>query len=191
TLDEADNDLPRFLAYLARAVADALADEPAPEAPELFALLGGCTAPFALFLDEMELIRDSAVLAWIRQLIANLPASGRLLIGSRNQPELGLGRLRARGELLEIVPEQLRFSDSEADLFLRQRRRLELQPEQLRSLLSRTEGWPAALWLASVAIEQRGDAAPVIAGFAGSEHAISDWLAEDVLARQPVELREF
>jgi LuxR family maltose regulon positive regulatory protein len=192
TLDEADNDLPRFVAWLTQALRAAwVPDEEMIDEPGLAALLSRCDGPFALFLDEMELIRDSGVLALVRQLITLLPANARLLIGSRSQPEIGLGRLRARGELLEIMPAQLRFSDQEAEQFLRQRRQLTLRPEQVQSLLNRTEGWPAALWLASVAIEQRGDAGPFIAGFAGTDAAISDWLAEDVLARQPDEVRDF
>lgn len=208
TLDESDNDLPRFLSYLTRALRDSLqagdthatseksADSPAVMEMQINGLLHQNDAPIVLFLDEMEVIRDAAVLAFIRQLITRLPANARLIIGSRNAPEVGLAKLRAHAQLIEVAPEQLRFSAREADVFLMQRRRLDLRPEHVQSLLKSTEGWPTALWLASVALERRShgerfNAEQFIAGFAGSDATVSDYLAEDVLAGQPDDIHDF
>jgi LuxR family maltose regulon positive regulatory protein len=203
-LDEADNDLPRFLSYLLVALKNHLRLESDPndweadlpsDAGQLTAhvtnRLGQSDLPFVLFMDEVEVIRDPAVLAFIKQMTTRLPASARLVLGSRMVPEIGLARLRAHGELLEVVPEQLRFSSDEAGLFLVQRRGLSLKPEQVQSLLRSTEGWPTALWLASVALERRTDADAFIAGFAGSATTVADYLAEDVMASQPAEVRDF
>jgi LuxR family maltose regulon positive regulatory protein len=203
-LDEADNDLPRFLSCMLVAIKNQLQPESTLQADdadvssdagqltlELAKRLGQSNVPFALFLDEVEVISDPAVLAFIKQLIARLPANSRLVLGSRCVPDIGLGRLRAHAELLEVVPEQLRFSDDEAKLFLTQRRGLKLKPEQVQSLLRSTEGWPTALWLASVALERRTNAEEFIAGFAGSSAAITEYLADDVMAGQPAEIREF
>jgi len=203
-LDEADNDLPRFLSYLLVAIKNQLMPEsrlPEDDADlsadagrltlELADRLGRSNAPLVLFLDEVEVISDPAVLAFIKQLVTRLPANARLVFGSRSIPDIGLGRLRAHTELLEVVPQQLRFSDAEAKVFLTQRRGLRLKPEQVQSLLRSTEGWPTALWLASVALERRADAEEFIAGFAGSSAAVTEYLAEDVMAGQPAEIREF
>lgn len=202
SLDEADNDLPRFLSYMSIALSNQTPTEVAPAAVSAVMDTGELTAhltnqlihgsaPFVLFLDEIEVIRDPAVLAFIRQLITRLPTNTRLVLGSRNIPEVGLARLRAHAELLEILPEQLRFSAEEAQLFLTQRRGLPLKPEQVQKLLRSTEGWPTALWLASVALERRTDAEQFIAGFAGSDAAVADYLADDVLAGQSDDVRDF
>jgi LuxR family transcriptional regulator, maltose regulon positive regulatory protein len=201
-LDEADNDLPRFLSYLLVALKQHLRADHTLDGMEsdldtgyvttlLTNQLGERDAPFVLFLDEIEVIRDPTVLAFIKQMAARLPRNARLILGSRTFPDLGLGKMRAHGELLEVTPEQLRFSADEAQLFLTERRGLALRPEQVIRLLRSTEGWATALWLASVALERRTDTDDLISGFAGSATAIAEYLAEDVMAGQPEHVRDF
>lgn len=204
TLDDADNDPPRFLTYFALALRDILAAAPGDAeriqkddhaASELAVMLmeriSRHREPFVMFLDEFEALRNAAVLALIAQAFERLPVGALVVIGSRSVPEVGLARLRARGQLLEIDPSQLRFSPEETGSFLTQRRGLVLGAEQVKRLHLTTEGWVAALWLASVALERRPDAEAFISGFAGSNAAIADYLAEDVFAGQPQEIRGF
>jgi LuxR family transcriptional regulator, maltose regulon positive regulatory protein len=196
TLDRADNDRSRFLVSLGTAVT-ALGRGREPEArgiprgpvPEL-AREG---LPFALFLDDLELIQESAVLDVLKEVIAHLPRYGRLVIGSRSLPALGLGRLRALGQLLEIDTEWLRFSRDETAAFLRQRVGTRLSEGAISRLYEKTEGWAAALWLVSLALERRpgGEGDHFIESFSGSSSAVTAYLAEDVLARQPPEVRDF
>src|SRR5690606_27065155 len=117
-------------------------------------------------------VQNPAVAAIVAELIEQLPRGAQVIMGSRGVPELGLGRLRARGRLLEIDPSHLRFSESEADGFLRRQRRLELAPEDVRRLHRSTEGWAAALWLASVSLENRAEPGSFIASFSGSNAAV-------------------
>jgi len=203
-LDEADNDLPRFLSYLLVALKQHLRAGHALEEMEsgldpdtgyvttlLANQLGEHDAPFVLFVDELEVIRDPSVLAFIKQMAARLPGNARIVLGSRTFPEIGLATMRAHGNLLEVTPEQLRFSADEARRFLIEQRGLTLRPEQVSRLLRSTEGWATALWLASVALERRSDTEDLIAGFAGSATAIAEYLAEDVMAGQPEHVRDF
>jgi len=225
TLDRADNDLPRFLRGLHAALLQIVVDAPASEAPlDLLEALARHEAPFALFLDDFELITEPAVLGLVREMLDRLPRGGRLVLGSRSLPDLGLGRLRAAGQLLEIDAERLRFSLDETRRFFTLRHRLgraageaaasangthagtpptsassttteqDLQGH-LPELHRKTEGWIAALWLASMALDaviaRRGSVAEFIAQFSGSNRAVADYLAEDVLARQTPELRDF
>jgi LuxR family maltose regulon positive regulatory protein len=203
-LDEADNDLPRFLSYLVVALKgqlspdprlDGLDSQPAFDAGFVKSLLTSQLdqreAPFVLFLDELDVIRDPAVLGFIKQISVRMPGNTRLVLGSRTFPDIGLGKLRAHGELFEVAPEQLRFSTDEARLFLTQRRGLTLGADQVQKLVRSTEGWPTALWLASVALERHSNAEDFIAGFAGSATAVAEYLAEDVMAGQPAEVRDF
>ncbi|OYU95855.1 MAG: helix-turn-helix transcriptional regulator, partial [Burkholderiales bacterium PBB5] len=152
-------------------------------------------APFALFLDDFELITEPAVLGLVREIIDHLPRRGQLVLGSRSLPDLGLGRLRAAGALLEIDTEALRFSLAETQRFLQRPAEPagSLPGGWLDELHRKTEGWVAALWLASMALDaviaRRGSVAEFIAQFSGSNRAVADYLAEDVLARQSPDVR--
>lgn len=192
TLDRADNDVPRFLVCLAEAVARMAADDFGSGAPlDAMDTLARHTSPFVLFLDDFELIQEPAVLGLVREIIDNLPRRGQLVIGSRALPDLGLGRLRARGQLVEVDAEHLRFSLDETTEFFRLRGGPPLPPRVLEQLHGKTEGWVAALWLASMALERHGAGSDFIERFSGSNRAIADYLAEDVLAHQSHEAREF
>ena len=205
TLDSADNDASRFLACLAGAVAGMTAERGSGEAEiaadsgrtpgevalDIMARLAAHPTPFALFLDDFEAVQEPTVLRLVREILDNLPRRGQLVIGSRGLPDLGLGRLRARGQLLEIDAAQLRFSLSETTEFFTQRRQLPLPEEDLSQLQRKTEGWIAALWLASVALERREERSAFISRFSGSNEAVADYLAEDVLGHQPPHVRAF
>jgi len=193
TLDTADNDVPRFLNCLAEAVARLeIADEATAAADaDAVALLARDGPPFALFLDEFEVLQSPAVVGLLREVIERLPRNGRLVIGSRSLPDVGLGRLRVRGQLLEIGIDVLRFSLAETEEFLRLRGLPALAPEALQLLHARTEGWIAALLLASMALDRPDDPADFIQRLSGSGGAIAEYLAEDVLGRQPPDVREF
>lgn len=201
TLDRADNDVGRFLAGLIAALAPLIpglprTDDGEPGSPDQVALalidrVAAHPAPFALFCDDFEAVQNPAVAAIMAELIEQLPRGAQVIMGSRGVPELGLGRLRARGRLLEVEPAHLRFSEAEADGFLRRLRGLALGPEDVRRLHRSTEGWAAALWLASVSLESRAEPSSFIAGFSGSNAAVVDYLVEDVLARQSEDVRDF
>ena len=229
TLDRTDNDLPRFLACLRQAVAlivaTGLGDAPASEAPlALVDALARHDTPFALFLDDFELITEPAVLGLVREIINHLPRGGQLVLSTRSLPDLGLGRLRAAGQLLEIDTDHLRFSLDETLQFFALRglgaggsanlansataatsatsanttttaSEASALVAQVGHLHRKTEGWIAALWLASMALDavinRHGSVADFIHQFSGSNRAVADYLAEDVLARQTPEIRGF
>ncbi len=207
TLERTDNDMARFLDCLRQAVAQIVGGAPrgsaGADAPlAMVETLARHGAPFALFLDDFELITEPAVLGLVREIIEHLPRRGQLVLGSRSLPELGLGRLRAAGHLLEIDTELLRFSREETHHFLALHRpgadagALPADwATQIDHLHRKTEGWVAALWLAAMALDslisRQGSVAEFIAQFSGSNRAVADYLAEDVLARQSDEVRSF
>lgn len=204
TLDEADNDVSRFLWYLNAAVSRLTEDDQEiPSLSECAVMSSGDAAlgivarlsehqsAFALFLDDFERIQDSAVLGLIREIVEHLPRRGQFVIGSRNLPELGLGRLRARGQLLEIAARQLRFSVEETTDFLVSRRQLALTQEDLLKIHDRTEGWVTGLWLASLALEGHPSPENFIERFSGADQTIADYLAYDVLELQTEPVRQF
>lgn len=204
TLDEADNDVSRFLWYLNSAVSELTEDgKDTPSFSDCAVMSSGDAAlgiaarlsehqsSFALFLDDLERIKNSAVLELIREIMEHLPRRGQFVVGSRNLPELGLGRLRARGQLLEIDAHQLRFSVEETTDFLITRRQLALTQDALIKIHDRTEGWVTALWLASLALEGHHSPESFIERFSGANQTIADYLAYDVLELQSETVKKF
>src|SRR6266566_6338271 len=114
-----------------------------------------------------------------------------LLIASRTDPPLPLARLRGRGELAEIRAADLRFTPDEAAAYLNEVMGLVLTARDVAALEGRTEGWIAALQLAALSMQGREDTAAFIDGFAGDDRYIVDFLAEEVLQRQPEPVQHF
>ena len=68
---------------------------------------------------------------------------------------------------------------------------LDLTAADLAALEARTEGWVAALQLAALSLRDRDDRTRFIAGFAGDDRFVVDYLADEVLSRQPDPVRRF
>jgi len=113
------------------------------------------------------------------------------VLATREDPPLPLGRLRARGQLAELRAGELRFSDEETSAFLNNALGLGLSVEDIERLQMRTEGWPAALYLAALTLRGRSDPSSVIEAFAGDDRHVVDYLTGEVLARQVPELQTF
>jgi hypothetical protein len=107
-----------------------------------------------------------------------------MVTASWADPALPLARWRARGELAEIRAAELRFTSDEAAAYLTAMMGLHLSAREVAALEGRTEGWIAALQLAALLMQGRDDVAGFIAGFAGGDCYVVDYLAEEVLARQ-------
>ena len=119
------------------------------------------------------------------------PPGLHVVIASRADPALPLARWRARGELAEIRAAELRFTPDEAAAYLNEMMGLQLTARDVAALEGRTEGWIAALQLAALSMQGRDDVAGFIAGFAGDDRYVVDYLAEEVLQRQPDRVQAF
>ncbi|WP_206047163.1 hypothetical protein, partial [Noviherbaspirillum denitrificans] len=201
TLDAGDNDLERFMSCIeqafvqmqrtattVRTLFDARLRQ---DSFDLADALASAPPPFTLILDEFEHLHNPAVLAVVQQVIDLLGPQQRLVIGSRVQAALPVGRLRARQQLLEIDAAQLRFTPEETRQFLCDRRGLSLDQAAVEKLHDITGGWAAALWLASLALEGSEDPRRTLQTFSGSHASIASYLAEDVLSRKPKHLQDF
>jgi LuxR family maltose regulon positive regulatory protein len=118
-------------------------------------------------------------------------AQAHLVVSTREDPALPLARLRAGGELVEVRAADLRFTLEEAAAYLNDVAGLDLAASDIATLEGRTEGWIAALQLAALTMQGRDDVAGFIAGFAGDDRHIVDYLVEEVLGRQPADVRSF
>jgi LuxR family transcriptional regulator, maltose regulon positive regulatory protein len=142
-------------------------------------------------LDDYHLAESVEIATGMAFLVDHLPPQLRLVIGTRADPALPLSRLRARGELVEIRASDLRFTREEVSSYLNDLNELDLTTADLATLESRTEGWVAALQLAALSLRDRDDRTSFIAGFAGDDRFVVDYLVEEVLSQQPEDVRRF
>ncbi|TFC51217.1 LuxR C-terminal-related transcriptional regulator [Cryobacterium shii] len=202
SLDEGDNDPSRFLTYLVGALqradpalgSESLTLSPASIEPALTGLINDVAqspAEIILVLDDFQLIEEKTIRDALVFFLDHLPSNLHLAVASRSDPLLPVARLRAGGELTELRAADLRFTPDEAAAFLSQMAGLELSPEDVAALESRTEGWIAGLQLAALSMRDRSDVSGFIRGFTGSNRFVIDYLAEEVLQRQPEQVREF
>jgi len=144
-----------------------------------------------LVLDDFHLVDGPDIRDGMTFLLEHLPPHVHLVISSRADPLLPLARLRARGELVEVRAADLRFTPDEVATYLNDILGLDITPDDIAALEGRTEGWIAALQLAAISMQGRTDIRGFIAGFAGNDRYIVDYLVEEVLTQQTDPVREF
>jgi LuxR family transcriptional regulator, maltose regulon positive regulatory protein len=142
-----------------------------------------------LVLDDLHLLRGPA-LSVVASLAAECADEVRLVVASRSDPDLPLGRLRLEDRLGEVRAGDLAFTVPEAAQLLTASG-LELRDDQVERLVERTEGWAAGLRLAALSLRSEPDADRFIADFAGDDRAVADYLSGEVLAAQAPDVREF
>ncbi|TCN29664.1 LuxR family maltose regulon positive regulatory protein [Kribbella orskensis] len=205
SLDRRDNDPALFWAYLLAALriaepgvgdgALSLLESGKPPIEAVLATLindlDALPNEIVVVLDDYHVIEARDVQEGMAFLVDNLPPQVRLVIAARADPGLPLARLRARGELVEIRAADLRFRPDEAAAYLNGVMGLGLTARDVEALEGRTEGWIAALQLAALSMQGRDDAGAFIAGFAGDDRYVVDYLVEEVLQRQPEDVRRF
>jgi len=148
-------------------------------------------ADLTLVLDDYHLADGPEVSAGVGFLLAHRPPQMHLVISTRADPALPLATLRARRDLVELRAADLRFTGEEATSYLNDVQGLDLTAAEVTALESRTEGWIAALQLAALSLRDRDDTASFIEGFAGDDRYVVDYLADEVLDRQPPPVRAF
>jgi LuxR family maltose regulon positive regulatory protein len=144
-----------------------------------------------LVLEDYHVIESLDVHDQLAYLLEHAPPQLHVAVATRVDPPLPLARLRVRGDLTEIRADDLRFTAPEADTYLNGLMQLGLTESQITALGSRAEGWIAALQLAALSMQGRNDVGAFIADFTGDDRYIVDYLAEEVLGRQPEEIRQF
>ena len=202
-LDSSDSDPAVFWANVVAAlqtirpsVGDAgrMAGEPADLESLLTSMLNElATEPgdIILVLDDYHAVDGPGVHEGMGFLVEHVPPQVHVVIATRADPPFPLARMRARGELVEIRVADLRFTPDEAAAYFNDVMGLGLAATEVTTLEGRTEGWAAALQLAALSMRGRADVPGFIAGFAGDDRYIVDYLAEEVLQRQPDDVRTF
>ena len=206
SVDEGDNDLTRFLGYFIAAlqtikpnVGDATLEmqqspHPPPIETGLIALineLDEIDERFALVLDDYHLLESQSVHDAVNFVIRHLPRNMHLIIATRSALPLPIARLRTRVRLTEISALDLRFTLDETAAYLNDVMQLDLAPEDIASLESRTEGWITGLQMTALSIQGRGDISGLIRALSGKHRFVLDYLMEEVLSKQTSEIQDF
>lgn len=206
SLDNGDNDPYRFLSYLISALesihesigveARQIMQSPQLVPPHIVLAslmndLGKVAEPYVLVLDDYQFITEHAVHETMAYLLDHVPSTLHLLISTRADPPLQLGRLRAHDQMLELRTSDLRFTPEEATEFLNAVMRLGLSVEDIETLETRTEGWVVGLKMAALSLKGHENASEFIHAFSGSHRYVLDYLVEEVLKRQPAHIQTF
>jgi LuxR family transcriptional regulator, maltose regulon positive regulatory protein len=204
SLDRADNDVARFLRYLVAAlrtihpalgtgIESALAMTPRPPVETMLTSLVNELASieehFLLILDDFHTIDSDAVHSAILFLLEHGTEHLHIVMTTRSDPSFPLSRFRVRGQLLEIRASDLRFTGSEARALFNGSLELGLSEAQIEALDAKTEGWIAGLQMAALSVKGRADIDAFIAAFTGTDRYVLDYLIEEVLNRQSLDLR--
>ncbi len=205
-LDAEDNDPARFWNYVVAALRqhapdlgrDALAALRDLHPPALPAILAGLInelaahpTPLILVLDDYHLVENPAVHESLTFLLEHQPPQLHVAITTRVDPPLPLSRLRARGQMTELRSADLRFTAEEAAAFLNDAMGLGLAREDVAALAARTEGWITGLHLAALSLQSLPERHAFVVAFSGSHRYVVDYLMDEVLSRQPEEVRTF
>jgi LuxR family maltose regulon positive regulatory protein len=206
SLDAEDRDPNRFLEYLVASLevisqtvgsglAALLRGSPPASAETVLTLLmnqlSKIPGKLVLILDDYHLAASTGVNATLTFLIDHMPTQLHLVVASREEPEIPLGKLRVNGQLAEIRQQDLRFGLEEAAEFFNQGGHFSLSKTHVHALEARTEGWISGLKLAAMSLRMHQDPDTFIASFTGSHHFVQDYLIEEVLHQQPDDVQSF
>jgi LuxR family maltose regulon positive regulatory protein len=158
--------------------------------PRIVDAIAALAEDVTVVVDDFDSVRSAECNEQIDFFIKHLPANSHLVLITRADPTLRLGRLRAAGQLSEIRADDLAFNSDEASSLL-VADGVQLSGNGLSELMRRTEGWPAGLYLATLSLTGRADPSEFVRHFSGSNRFIGDYLTEEVLSRQSDEVRQF
>lgn len=206
TLDEHESDLRSFVRYFIAALSTVFSaageqtlnlleyrTEPPPDL--LLATLSNdltrLPGKTVLVLDDYHRIRGPAVHELLNGLLQHWPTPLHLVLVTRHTPPLPIAGLRARGEFVEIRNRDLRFSPDEVAEYVRRTWPVMLSLHDLNILEQKTEGWIAGMQLASLSLRVTGDVENVLSSLSGSNAEIAEYMADEILTRQPPIFRSF
>jgi LuxR family maltose regulon positive regulatory protein len=194
--DQVDDD-PRSLwsAVTAALGASAAADASPQDDPDGDAVVDpwtripGLTAtPAAIVLDQLEALSNEESRRFVASFAGSMPPEWTLALASRDELPLREARMHVEHRLIEVGTHDLAMSLAEANRLLAAAG-VEQPDARTRRLVAHTEGWPAALYLAALAI--RSDVVPADGSFSGTDRLMSDYLRSEVLDRLSGSERDF
>ena len=206
SLDNGDNEPVEFLSYIISGIqsiqkefgqsALKLLNSPnRPSAESIASLLINeilnINQNFLLVLDDFHLINSSEVLKLVAYLIKHIPGNIHIVILTRSDPALSVSRLRSQHQLVELRSSDLSFSANDISVLFNKKLKLGLSIDDVYSLETKTEGWIAGLQLTALSLQGREDISKFIQDLKGDNRYIMDYLMEEVLKIQTVDINDF
>lgn len=102
-----------------------------------------------LILDDVHHLAQPAISEALQWLLDYAPANLHVAMSSRTAPQLSLDRLRAQAQVLELGPQQLRFTLAETEQFLRVQVG-DIDRRSAKILHELSDGWVAGLQLFAI-----------------------------------------
>ena len=152
---------------------------PGPAGRHLIAAFTSFERPVVLVLDGVHLLRSKACAEVVASLAVNVPQRSTIVLAGRSLPPGPIARLRAQGGLFEVGTDDLALTTREAERLLRGLG-VELEADQRDELARQTEGWPAGVYLAGLAIKD-GSADVAVPG--GDDRFVADYLGFEILSQ--------
>jgi LuxR family maltose regulon positive regulatory protein len=145
-----------------------------------------------LVLDHYHYIHNPEIHTSIQTWLEHMPATLKLVVASLTKPPLALGYLRAKGMVVELEADDLRFTLKEGIEYLLKNTPLPyLAYSQMQALIQRTEGWITGLVLAVSVLNQDDDRTKFKDAFTGAQPLLQDFFKENVLHTLPLEVQTF
>jgi LuxR family maltose regulon positive regulatory protein len=207
TLGEDDNHLTEFLTYFLAALnrvtpiiapdlASMVEGSGAIPTPRFLAALNAgldtVDRSVTLVLDDFQVITNAEILELITEWMHHPHPALHLVLLTRHDPTLPLAVWRARNQMVDIRSHNLRFSLEEEEQFLRAAANIPLDAEVIAQLRAGTEGWAAALRLASLSLAQSRDIQGSGFDLTGiGRQDVMDYLASQVLDGLPAHKQAF
>lgn len=205
TLDEADNDLSRLISHLDQVIGTLEDGEQSPAvsmeeddaslpkglADRVCNRLLDLGKPVHLFFDDFQAIEQANVEKTFQDIVARLAQNITVYIASRSVPRIGVPELLVKQRALLFRYDDLKFTLSEAREFFGKEQSLSLSEDEVATIYSRSEGWPAALQLFRLALSSNParDALNNLESY--TPFQISEYLASNVLQAQTARTQEF
>jgi LuxR family maltose regulon positive regulatory protein len=149
------------------------------------------TNSVTVMIDDYHLVTNELVHESIQHLVRHLPNHVRVVIASRTQPPFALGRSRVRHEVAELRAADLALNDGEAKRLLETTSGKGISDAVTATIQERTEGWAAGIYLAGLSLRQTDDVEEFVAGFAGDDRNVAEYLATEVVNVLDTDTRTF
>jgi LuxR family maltose regulon positive regulatory protein len=206
SLDQNDNDLLTFTAYLIAAVqtlfpaacrgTEALLSAPDPPPASVLATsllneLDRIEQPFLLVLDDYFFIKESEIHDLLTAVLKHPPHPLHLVVVSRHDPPLPIPMMRAQSQLAEIRTQDLRFTPAETAAFFKLMTGTQIDASTIEALEKKIEGWVTGLYLTTLLIRHRGDIDPRLLDPQMDVHHVMEYLFREVFSGQPSEINQY
>ena len=138
--------------------------------------------PTVFVVDNAHRISAPETFEALHDVARSMPSGSQLALASRCEPALPVGSLRAHRRVFELRTGDMAMTRSEASALLTAAG-IHLASDGLDTLMDRTEGWPAGLYLAALALRAQPNVDLALAGFAGDDRVVADYLRDELMTR--------